>query len=65
MNKMFIGKSGIYVVNTNDGNNNGNATTVDVSDNSASNAPRETVTSMYPYNFTYVLGVGSCQEIFS
>lgn len=51
MNKMFIGKSGIYVVNTNDGNNNGNATTVDVSDNSASNAPRETVTSMYPHNF--------------
>lgn len=43
---MIIGKSGIYVVNTSDGNNNGNESAIDVV-NSTSSAERESVTSMY------------------
>lgn len=39
----IIGKSGIYVVNTNDGNNNGDASAID----STSSTQRESVTSMY------------------
>lgn len=43
---VIIGKSGIYVVNTSDGNNNGDANAIDVV-NSTSSTQRESVTSMY------------------